>query len=146
MDQKHATISPEPMRRLPIALAALIAALTVVLATVPSALFSASQDGASPLVGDPAATELGRARQVAQFAARYQPDLDPLIRLADGRQVKASNYRGVLIDGVRYYYTILGHYSADPLARGEVGWHEVAVKERIQAGDDFTIVVYTIPR
>jgi hypothetical protein len=133
-------------RRLPIVVSALIAALTVLLANLPTALQSAPQNNVAPAIEDAAATELGRARQVAQFATSYRPDVDPLIQTSDGRQVKASNYHGVLIRGVRYYYTLPGHLSLDPIGRGELTWNEVVVKERIQAADDFTIVVYTIPQ
>jgi hypothetical protein len=145
-----AQVSQQPesprVRRLPIVVSAVIAAVTVLLATLPSSLSSATQSYVSPRVEDAAATEIGRARQVAQFATNYRPELDPLVTLADGRQVKSSNYHGVLIDGVRYYYSLAPHYSLDPVGRGEIGWNQVVVKDRIPVSDDFTITVYTIPQ
>jgi hypothetical protein len=133
-------------RRLPVVVSAVVAALTVFLASLPGSLFSAPQNYVAPSIEEAAATELGRARQVAQFASNYRPDIDPLIQTSDGRQVKASNYHGVLIHGVRYYYNLPGHPSLDPVGRGDVSWNDVVIKERIQAADEFTIVVYTIPQ
>ncbi|MCS6800860.1 MAG: hypothetical protein RMM58_09010 [Chloroflexota bacterium] len=133
-------------RRLPVVVSALIAALTVFLASLPGSLLSAPQNNVAPAVENAAATELGRARQVAQFASNYRPEIDPIIQTSDGRYVKASNYHGVLIHGVRYYYHLPGHPSYDPIGRGEVTWNDVVIKERIQAADEFLIIVYTIPQ
>ncbi|MFN8532547.1 MAG: hypothetical protein U0556_03280 [Dehalococcoidia bacterium] len=141
-----ARMEPTRTRRLPIVVSAIVAAATVFLATIPGALQSAPQNNVSPTIEDAASTELGRARQVAQFAVNYRPDVDPLVSTDDGRQAKASSYYGVLISGVRYYYHLSGHYSLDPVGRGLLRWDQVVVKDRIQAGDDFTIVVYTIPQ
>ncbi|GIW06393.1 MAG: hypothetical protein KatS3mg060_1198 [Dehalococcoidia bacterium] len=134
------------VRRLPIVVSAAIAAVTLLLANLPGATLSAPQDNVAPAIEDAAATELGRARQVAQFASSYRPDIDPLVQTSGGSFVKASNYHGVLIQGVRYFYNLPGHLSFDPVGRGELTWNDVVVKERIQAADEFTIVIYTIPQ
>lgn len=132
-------------RSLPLLLSAALAGATVLFASMVTSGWSASVSGGTPSVNHPAITEAGRARQVAQFAVNWQADLDPIVTLPDGRQAKSSSANGVLVDGVRYYYNLAPHISLDPLGRGEVTMDRVVVKERIMVGDDYSLLVYTIP-
>lgn len=133
-------------RRLSLVITALVAVITATLAALPASIQSANQSYIAPADYEASATELGRARQVATFATMWKQDTDPLITTPDGHQVKSSNYNGVMIGGVVYYYSLAPHISYDPLSRGEVTMNQIVVKERIEADEGFPILVYTIPR
>ncbi|HID86665.1 MAG TPA: hypothetical protein EYP55_04715 [Anaerolineae bacterium] len=68
---------------------------------------------------------------------------DPLVQLGENVWVKSSNYHGVEINGIVYYYCIFPHASFDPLCRGEVDLEAVRVR-RIIGEPEFTIIIYTI--
>lgn len=68
---------------------------------------------------------------------------DPLVQLEENVWVKSSNYYGVEINGVVYYYCLFPHASFDPLCRGEVGWEAVRAWTVISE-PEFTIIIYTI--
>jgi hypothetical protein len=68
---------------------------------------------------------------------------DPLVELEENVWVKSSNYHGVEINGVVYYYCLFPHASFDPLCRGEVG-REAVRTWKVIGEPEFTIIIYTI--
>lgn len=68
---------------------------------------------------------------------------DPLLQLDDFVWVKASNYRGVEIDGQTYYYRLAPHASFDPLSRGAVDERTVRIWKLIR-DTEFTVIIYTL--
>ena len=68
---------------------------------------------------------------------------DPLVELEENVWVKSSNYHGVEINGVVYYYCLFPHASFDPLCRGEVG-REAVRPWKVIGEPEFTIIIYTI--
>lgn len=79
---------------------------------------------------------------IIDYLNRWQPALDPLLTLSNGVQVKTSNYYGVEIEGVRYYYRLLNTYSADPLTRGDAkDYLSVAV---LDPGTQWEVEVYRL--
>jgi hypothetical protein len=107
----------------------------------------------SPVTGEPArlrpaarVSAAATVERVTQSILPYvegdRPD-DSLIEVQAGVWVKSSNYRGVTIDGVVYYYAILPHQSFDPLSRGAVAPGAVEIVTEIR-DRDFAIVIYRI--
>ncbi|MFQ6057980.1 MAG: hypothetical protein ACE5MB_03745 [Anaerolineae bacterium] len=102
-------------------------------------------DFPSPVVE---ASHLGRSSDFAEVVMAYVEGRrgdDPLVQLDENVWVKSSNYYGVRIDGVVYYYCLLPHASFDPLSRGEVDREAVRVRKVISE-PEFTIIIYTINR
>src|SRR5439155_23485433 len=75
----------------------------------------------------PAATSPAVAHVLAYAVGWLGPDEDPPIPLASGRAVKTSNYRGVAVDGVTYFYNLAPRPSYDPLARGELTAQQIRI-------------------
>lgn len=83
------------------------------------------------------------AGEVLSYATTWRgPALDPLITLPSGVQVKSSNYRGVVIDGVTYYYNLAPHASYDPLARGVMSIDQVQIVAVVGDPPD-RVLIYT---
>lgn len=92
------------------------------------------------------AADAGGDADVATVVMAYvesQRENDPLVQLGEEVWVKSSNYYGVEINGVVYYYCLFPHASFDPLCRGEVGREAVRVWKVISE-PEFTIIIYTI--
>ncbi len=70
---------------------------------------------------------------------------DPLIEAAPGAIARASNIRGLRLNGVTYYYYFEGQRSFDPLSRGTVGRSAIEVVLRDESGPQ-TLVVYRLLR
>ena len=81
--------------------------------------------------------------RVLAYADGMQPD-DRLIQVQEGVWVKASNYYGVAIGGVRYYYAIGPHASFDPLSRGVVSRAQIQVVYEDRS-PEFDLLIYVIP-
>ncbi len=71
------------------------------------------------------------------------PEIDPLVTLPSGVQVKSSNYYGVRIGATTYYYNLAPHTSFDPLARGEVTPDQIHVVAVVGDPPD-RVMIYTI--
>lgn len=83
------------------------------------------------------------ARIISSYVQNTRPD-DGFVEVREGVWAKSSNYHGVEIDGVTYYYQLRPHQSFDPLSRGAVDQSQITVVETIKDIPDFTIVTYTI--
>lgn len=70
---------------------------------------------------------------------------DPFIEAAPGAIARASNIRGLKLNGVTYYYYFEGQRSFDPLSRGAVGHSDIEVVLRDDGGPQ-TLVVYRLLR
>jgi hypothetical protein len=68
---------------------------------------------------------------------------DPLIAVMPAVSARASNLRGLSLDGVTYYYYIEGRANFDPLSRGTVSNDEVEVMLRDPSGPS-SIVIYRL--
>lgn len=79
---------------------------------------------------------------VRQSLLHWQPEVDPLVNLGGGGQVKSSNYYGVEIEGTRYYYRLPHHFSADPVARGEA--RDYVVVARLNTGTTWEVEIYCL--
>jgi len=97
---------------------------------------AAAQPSASP------PTEEDIVTTILSYVDSERPD-DPLIQVDDGVWVKRSNYQGVTIGSVVYYYALLPHASFDPLSRGAVSADQVQII-RILDDPGFRILIYTI--
>ncbi len=80
---------------------------------------------------------------------------EDLLRAMDAHEIdqafvssaSAILYRNSQAGNEELFSQVRAHLgSLDPVGRGLLRWDQVVVKDRIQAGDDFTIVVYTIPQ
>lgn len=69
---------------------------------------------------------------------------DRLVELANGTQVKESNYRGIDIGGRRLYYRASPHFSMDPWTRGAVSGSQVVVLANLDKDTEFPMVVYRL--
>jgi hypothetical protein len=77
---------------------------------------------------EPSAPLTPAVSQVLSYALAWRgPDEDPPVVLPSGVAAKASNYRGVEIDGTTYYYNLAPRPSFDPLARGELTSQQVQI-------------------
>lgn len=82
--------------------------------------------------------------QVLDYALTWRgPAEDPSIALPSGIQVKSSNYRGVPINGVTYYYNLAPRPSYDPLARGQVTAQQIEVVAVVGDPPD-RVMIYSI--
>lgn len=79
---------------------------------------------------------------VRRYTSEWSPLADPLLTLENGVQVKASNARGIEIDGVTYYYRFIHTFSFDPLSRGEAA--EVVPVATLDAGTQWEVQVYRL--
>ena len=68
---------------------------------------------------------------------------DPLVELAPGETVRASNLRGLSLDGTTYYYYVEGRANYDPLSTGLVRPSQIQPLLRDDAGPA-PITIYTI--
>lgn len=68
---------------------------------------------------------------------------DPLVEITPGVSARASNLRGMALDGEHYYYYVEGARNFDPLSRGAVDASEVELLLRDNSGP-VTIVIYRI--
>jgi hypothetical protein len=68
---------------------------------------------------------------------------DPLIDVVPGVSARASNLRGLSMDGSVYYYYVEGHANFDPLSRGVVGSDAVEIMLRDTSGPS-SIVIYRL--
>ncbi|HEU4327651.1 MAG TPA: hypothetical protein VFS21_31215 [Roseiflexaceae bacterium] len=76
--------------------------------------------------------------------ARLNGDIrDPLVEIGPGTTVRASNLRGLTLNGAVYYYTVQGQQEGDPLSRGLVTSDQVQVVLRDGSGPA-PLVVYQI--
>jgi hypothetical protein len=112
-----------------------VACLAIAFATGLLALPTASPAG--PAVSSPVA-------QVLFYATTWRgPAADPVITLPNGLPVKSSNYRGVPIGNVVYYYNLAPSPSYDPLGRGQVTADQIDVVAVV--GDPpQRVLVYTL--
>lgn len=78
---------------------------------------------------------------VRDYVDQWTPERDPLVRLPNGIEVKASNYYGVKVDGTRYYYRLVHDQSFDPKSRGEAGQFEAVAT--LDAGTPFELEIYS---
>jgi hypothetical protein len=69
--------------------------------------------------------------------------LDPLVELAPGETVRASNLRGLSFGGETYYYYVEGRSNYDPFSAGRVNAAQIQPLLRDDAGPA-PIVIYTI--
>lgn len=79
---------------------------------------------------------------VRRYASEWNPLVDPLLTLDNGVQVKASNARGIEIDGATYYYRFIHTFSFDPLSRGQAA--EVVPVATLDAGTQWEVQVYRL--
>ncbi len=68
---------------------------------------------------------------------------DPLIDVQPGVSARASNLRGLSLDGAVYYYYVEGDTNFDPLSRGVVGDDGVEIIMRDSSGPS-PIVIYRL--
>jgi hypothetical protein len=80
--------------------------------------------------------------QVVSFADSWDTTKDPLVEVERGLMVKRSNVEGVIVEGVRYYYSMPNAPSFDPASRGEVKDYEIV--STIDQGTPWEIVIYRL--
>ncbi|MCS6879958.1 MAG: hypothetical protein RMK84_04940 [Oscillochloridaceae bacterium] len=68
---------------------------------------------------------------------------DPLVPVGDGYSARASNLRGLQLDGQVYYYYVEGAKNFDPLSRGVIGKDQVEILLRDASGDH-AFVIYRV--
>lgn len=68
---------------------------------------------------------------------------DPLIDVVSGTSARASNVRGLSLDGVTYYYYVEGSQNYDPYSRGLVAEERIERLLRDVSGPA-PIVIYTV--
>lgn len=68
---------------------------------------------------------------------------DPLIDVRPGVSARASNLRGLSMDGSVYYYYVEGRANFDPLSRGAVASDAVEIMLRDTSGPS-SIVIYRL--
>ncbi|MEK7217239.1 MAG: hypothetical protein AAB289_16770, partial [Chloroflexota bacterium] len=90
----------------------------------------------------PASTVVEAA--IKGYLDEWRPAADPLITLANGVQVKSSNFHGVELAGEQYYYRTRYQFSADPVSRGDA--HKVQVVAVLDAGTAFETEIYRLIR
>lgn len=121
--------------------------LTLILVGLMTAAGSLASDPPSPALAshqvwaDPPSAKADPTTIIMEYVEGTRTDV--LLQLDDFIWVKASNYRGIEIDGQTYYYLLSPHASFDPLSRGIVDEQTVHVWKVIR-GADFTVVIYTI--
>lgn len=97
-----------------------------------------------PARGAPQATPDQYPRAIAAVREHLTDKVeDPLIEIRSNVFARQSNVMGVEVDGVRYYYAILGHQSFDPVSLGTVQPNQVEVIYRTE-GTGFPLVIYYI--
>jgi hypothetical protein len=62
----------------------------------------------------------------------------------DDMEIKNSNFNGIKIDGMTYYYSLSPHQSFDPLSRGKVTKDKINVITIVDPEGDFPVAIYTI--
>ncbi|QZT34966.1 hypothetical protein HUR95_06930 [Caldalkalibacillus thermarum TA2.A1] len=80
-------------------------------------------------------------KHVLTYAQTVRDD-DPFIEAEPGVWVKQSNVEGIVVDGQRYYYSMIPHMSYDPLARGEVSMEDIDILYDEQG--EFPVMIYTV--
>ncbi len=68
---------------------------------------------------------------------------DPLIEVGPGLSARASNLRGLSLNGQTYYYYLEGAANFDPYSRGLVSANEIEVLLRDTSGPS-TLVIYRL--
>lgn len=68
---------------------------------------------------------------------------DPLIQAAPGIEARASNLRGLRLNGQTYYYYFEGRDGYDPLSRGAIARENVELLLRDEGGSH-PLVIYRI--
>lgn len=68
---------------------------------------------------------------------------DPLLPVGNGYSARASNLRGLQLDGQVYYYYVEGAKNFDPLSRGAIGKDQVEILLRDESGER-TFVIYRV--
>jgi ABC-type siderophore export system fused ATPase/permease subunit len=68
---------------------------------------------------------------------------DPLIDVVSGTSARASNVRGLSLDGVTYYYYVEGSQNFDPYSRGLIAEERIERLMRDESGPA-PIVIYTV--
>lgn len=68
---------------------------------------------------------------------------DPLIDVGPGVSARASNLRGLSLDGAVYYYYVEGGANFDPLSRGAVADDAVEIMLRDTSGPS-AVVIYRL--
>lgn len=68
---------------------------------------------------------------------------DPLVAVTQATSARASNLRGLSLNGATYYYYVEGATNFDPLSRGAVGHDAVEILLRDSSGP-LSFVVYRI--
>lgn len=74
--------------------------------------------------------------------AKTEKENDPFIEIEPNLWIKQSNYEGVKIGGIVYYYSLFPHMSYDPVSRGEISVEEIEIIY-IEDDQDFSIAIYT---
>ncbi|MBI2911316.1 MAG: hypothetical protein HYY05_04180 [Chloroflexi bacterium] len=109
-------------------------------------VFFVAPSGPSLLRLDPepsfGSTEEKVVDAVRRSLLEWRPESDPLVTVAGGLQVKASNYYGVEIEGTRYYYRPLHHVSQDPVTRGAASDYDVVA--RLNPGTTWEVEIYRL--
>ncbi len=96
----------------------------------------------------PSATPLAAPRDLTPVQAAIRDRVggavaDPLIALGPGLSARASNLRGLSLDGATYYYYVEGSANFDPYSRGVVSTGQIEVLLRDSSGPS-TVVIYRL--
>jgi hypothetical protein len=134
------TAAPVPVRRLSSRAVAVLVGIELLLlfGVLLWALFTLLPS-ATPLA---ATADLAPVQQAIKARIVGVVD-DPLVSLAPKVHARASNLRGLSLNGVTYYYYVEGADNFDPLSRGMVGKEAVEVLLRDTSGPH-SFVVYRI--
>lgn len=68
---------------------------------------------------------------------------DPMVEVAPHILARQSNVGGVMVEGVTFYYAMLGHQSFDPLSMGRVAEEQVTVVHQSDS-PAFPFIIYYI--
>lgn len=96
----------------------------------------------------PSATPLTATAELAPVRAAIIAGMngdqhDPLVEVHPGMSARASNLRGLSLNGTTYYYYIEGFANFDPLSRGGVRANQIEVLLRDESGPA-VLVIYRV--
>ncbi len=80
--------------------------------------------------------------QVISFADSWDTSKDPLVEIDRGLMVKRSNVEGVIVEGIRYYYSMTNAPSFDPASLGKAKDYEIV--STIDQGTPWELVIYRL--
>lgn len=81
--------------------------------------------------------------KVKSYIIDHRED-DPLVEVDNDLWIKQSNVEGIVINGERYYYSLIPHMSFDPVSVGKVTPDSINIVYQSDESDDFPIVIYTV--